>query len=48
MIPHTIPNRSWTNRGKLDVLKDNAIDSSDIPELSKAFFKYAALGFPET
>ncbi|MCG3772742.1 MAG: hypothetical protein JW384_03961 [Nitrosomonadaceae bacterium] len=33
--------------GKIDALKDTEIDTSDIPELGKAFFKRATLRIPE-
>lgn len=39
--------RSWTNWVKIDALKDKAIDTSDIPEQGKAFFKRAVLRLPE-
>jgi uncharacterized protein (DUF4415 family) len=39
--------RSRTNWARIDVLKNNAIDFSDIPELGKAFFKRATLKLPE-
>ena len=47
MKNHTTKKRSRTNWGKIDALKDNEIDFSDIPELGKTFFKRAVLRFPE-
>jgi len=43
----TTKKRSRTNWAKIDALKDSEIDTSDIPELGKAFFKRAALKLPE-
>ena len=43
----TTKNRSRTNWGKIDVLRDKDIDFSDIPEQGKAFFKRAVLRVPE-
>ena len=42
-----IKKRSRTNWAKIDALKNNAIDFSDIPEQGKAFFKRAELKLPE-
>lgn len=39
--------RSRTNWARIDALKDKAIDTSDIPEQGKAFFKRAVLRLPE-
>ncbi len=43
----TTKKRSRTNWAKIDSLKDKAIDTSDIPEQGKAFFKRAVLRLPE-
>jgi uncharacterized protein (DUF4415 family) len=43
----TTKKRSRTNWAKIDALKDTEIDTSDIPELGKAFFKRATLRLPE-
>lgn len=43
----TTKKRSQTNWAKIDALKNNAIDFSDLPEQGKAFFKRAALRLPE-
>jgi uncharacterized protein (DUF4415 family) len=43
----TTKKRSRTNWGKIDALKDSAIDFSDIPEQGKAFFKRAVLRLPQ-
>jgi uncharacterized protein (DUF4415 family) len=45
---HTTKKRSRTNWAKIDALKDREIDTSDIPEQRKAFFKRAMLRLPET
>lgn len=47
MKKHTIKKRSRTNWAKIDALKDKEIDTSDIPEQGKAFFKRAILRLPE-
>lgn len=47
MNKRTTTKRSRTNWAKIDALKDNEIDTSDIPEQKKAFFKHAVLKFPE-
>ena len=47
MKKHTTKKRSRTNWARIDALKDNAIDFSDIPELGKAFFKRAVLRLPK-
>jgi len=47
MKNRTTKKRSRTNWAKIDALKDNAIDFSDIPEQGKAFFKRAVLWPPE-
>ena len=47
MKKNTTKKRSRTNWAKIDALKDKAIDTSDIPELGKAFFKRAILRLPE-
>ena len=39
--------RSRTNWVKIDALRDKDIDSSDIPEQGKAFFKRTRLRLPE-
>ena len=39
--------RSRTNWAKIDALKDREIDTSDIPQQGKAFFKRAVLRRPE-
>jgi uncharacterized protein (DUF4415 family) len=44
---HTTKTRSRTNWAKIDSLKDREIDTSDIPEQGKAFFKRAMLKLPE-
>jgi uncharacterized protein (DUF4415 family) len=43
----TIKKRSRTNWARIDALKDREIDTSDIPEQTKAFFKRATLLLPE-
>jgi uncharacterized protein (DUF4415 family) len=43
----TTKKRSRTNWAKIDALKDRQIDTSDIPEQGKAFFKRAMLRLPE-
>ena len=43
----TTKKRSRTNWAKIDALKDREIETSDIPELGKAFFKRATLRLPE-
>lgn len=43
----TTKKRSRTNWEKIDALKDTEIDTSDITELGKAFFKHATLRPPE-
>ena len=47
MKKSTAKKRSRTNWAKIDALKDKAIDTSDIPEQDKAFFKRAVLRLPE-
>ncbi len=47
MKKNTTKKRSRTNWAKIDSLKDKAIDTSDIPEQGKAFFKRAVLRLPE-
>ena len=47
MKKNTTKKRSRTNWAKIDALKDKAIDTSDIPEQEKAFFKRAVLRLPE-
>jgi hypothetical protein len=47
MKNYTTKKRSRTNWARIDALKDSEIDFSDIPELGKAFFKYAVLRLPE-
>jgi len=44
----TTKKRSRTNWARIDALKDNEIDTSDIPEQKKAFFKRAVLKLPES
>jgi uncharacterized protein (DUF4415 family) len=43
----TTKKRSRTNWAKIDALKNNAINFSDISEQGKAFFKRAVLRLPE-
>ncbi len=43
----TTKKRSRTNWVKIDTLKDREIDTSDIPEQGKDFFKGAVLRLPE-
>jgi len=43
----TTTKRSQTNWTRIDALKDREIDTSDIPEQKKAFFKRAVLRLPE-
>ena len=47
MKKHATKKRSRTNWAKIDALKDGEIDTSDIPEQGKAFFKRAMLSLPE-
>lgn len=47
MKKNTTKKRSGTNWARIDALKDKAIDTSDIPEQGKAFFKRAVLRLPE-
>lgn len=47
MKKHTTEKRSRTNWAKIDAPKDKEIDTSDIPEQGKAFFKRAILRLPE-
>ena len=47
MKKHTTKKRSRTNWAKIDALKDREIDTSDIPEQGKAFFKRAMLRLPQ-
>lgn len=47
MRKHSTKKRSRTNWVKIDALKDKEIDTSDIPEQGKAFFKRAVLRLPE-
>ncbi|MDO9117131.1 MAG: BrnA antitoxin family protein [Nitrospira sp.] len=47
MKKNTTKKRSRTNWAKIDALKGKAIDTSDIPEQGKAFFKRAVLRLPE-
>ncbi len=47
MKKNTTKKRSRTNWARIDALKDKAIDTSDIPEQGKAFFKRAILRLPE-
>ena len=47
MKKSTTKKRSRTNWARIDALKDKAIDTSDIPERGKAFFKRAVLRLPE-
>lgn len=47
MKKHTTKKRSRTNWARIDALKDREIDTSDIPELGKAFFKHAMLRLPD-
>jgi uncharacterized protein (DUF4415 family) len=44
---HTIK-KSKTNWDKMSQMKESEIDTSDIPELDKAFFKKAVLQLPKT
>lgn len=44
----TTKKRSRTNWARLDALKDKDIDTSDIPEQEKAFFKHAVLRLPKS
>jgi uncharacterized protein (DUF4415 family) len=44
---HSIKKRSRTNWARIDTLKNKEIDTSDIPEQGKAFFKRAVLRLPE-
>lgn len=43
----TTKKRSRTNWARIDALKNSEIDTSDIPEQGKAFFKRAVLRLPE-
>jgi uncharacterized protein (DUF4415 family) len=43
----TTKKRSRTNWARIDAIKNSEIDTSDIPEQSKAFFKRAVLRLPE-
>ncbi|NGZ98810.1 MAG: 3-oxoacyl-ACP synthase [Nitrospira sp. WS110] len=43
----TTKKRSRTNWSRIDALKDKEIDTSDIPEQTRAFFKRAVLRLPE-
>lgn len=47
MKKHSIKKRSRTNWARIDTLKNKEIDTSDIPEQGKAFFKRAVLRLPE-
>lgn len=47
MNQRTTTKRSQTNWTRIDALKDREIDTSDIPEQKKAFFKRAVLRIPE-
>ncbi len=47
MKKNTTKKWSRTNWVGIDALKDKAIDTSDIPEQGKAFFKRAVLRLPE-
>jgi uncharacterized protein (DUF4415 family) len=47
MKKHATKKRSRTNWAKIDALKDREIDTSDIPEQGKAFFKRTMLRLPE-
>ena len=44
---HTTKKQSRANWAKVDTLKDREIDTSDIPQQGKAFFKRAILRLPE-
>ncbi|HMS85046.1 MAG TPA: BrnA antitoxin family protein [Nitrospira sp.] len=43
----TTKKRSRTNWARIDALNNSEIDTSDIPEQSKAFFKRVILRLPE-
>jgi uncharacterized protein (DUF4415 family) len=45
---HSTKKRSKTNWAKIDALKDKDIDTSDIPEQGKEFFKRAVIRLPES
>lgn len=47
MKKHSIKKRSRTNWARIDTLKNKEIDTSNIPEQGKAFFKRAVLRLPE-
>lgn len=47
MKKHTTTKRSRTNWARIDTLTDKEVDTSDIPELTKAFFKRAVIRRPE-
>lgn len=47
MKKYTTQKRSRTNWPGIDSLKEKEIDTSDIPEQGKAFFKRAVLRLPE-
>jgi uncharacterized protein (DUF4415 family) len=44
---HVTKKRSRTNWAKIDALKDSEIDTSDIPEQGRTFFKRAVPRLPE-
>jgi len=48
MKKQILEKKSRTGWVRIDALKDEDIDYSDIPELSDAFFKNAVLQMPET
>ena len=47
MKKRTTKKRSRTNWAKFDALKDREIDTSDIPEQRKTFFRRAMLRLPQ-
>ena len=46
MSKQNLKQRSKTNWKRVDAIKDDSIDYSDIPELDDAFFKNAKLELP--
>lgn len=47
MKQHNIKRRSKTNWARIDKLRDEEIDFSDIPEQGREFFKRAVLRLPQ-
>lgn len=47
MSKQTLKRRSKTNWARVDALRDQNIDTSEIPELGDDFFKNAVLRVPE-